>query len=382
MSSVLTNLFESMENKKVQETVKSKLLDFEKMIADSARASGIQPRTYLKNLVAKNEAFAKSPLVKVLMGEDELPFPDAREVKTKGLRKDPNNPAYIGPNTSPKVAYALKQYVAQYPAFWTGDSGKADKKDFEELMRLALTDMNAFYKKVDSMDSNPRDGVYQALQNKGLGIGTSEQEQTNEDETSAVMDILAKHPEEYNALKDGEPLHDQANLFDALFQHFSATGDMPYGTQKARDGDPYQWIEDELDDLGLLENMVEAFDDHKEDLAKELYYNGPNKEDIQNKYKSLEDYMASEEFEDDATKLMYKFDSVEHVDEAVIREALDEAKKKKKGKKKPAPTSPEKWSRAKAKARSKFDVYPSAYANAYAAKEYKKMGGGWRMATK
>ena len=48
-------------------------------------------------------------------------------------------------------------------------------------------------------------------------------------------------------------------------------------------------------------------------------------------------------------------------------------------KKKPKPTSPEKWSRAKAKARSKFDVYPSAYANAYAAKEYKKMGGGWRM---
>ena len=48
-------------------------------------------------------------------------------------------------------------------------------------------------------------------------------------------------------------------------------------------------------------------------------------------------------------------------------------------KKKPVPTSPDKWSRAKAKARSKFDVYPSAYANAYAAKEYKKMGGGWRM---
>lgn len=48
-------------------------------------------------------------------------------------------------------------------------------------------------------------------------------------------------------------------------------------------------------------------------------------------------------------------------------------------KKKPKPTSPDKWARAKAKARSKFDVYPSAYANAYASKEYKKMGGGWRM---
>ena len=51
-------------------------------------------------------------------------------------------------------------------------------------------------------------------------------------------------------------------------------------------------------------------------------------------------------------------------------------------KKKPVPTSPDKWSKAKAKARSKFDVYPSAYANAYAAKEYKKMGGGWRMGKK
>jgi len=48
-------------------------------------------------------------------------------------------------------------------------------------------------------------------------------------------------------------------------------------------------------------------------------------------------------------------------------------------KKKPKPTDPTKWSQALAKARSKFEVYPSAYANAWASKEYKKMGGGWRM---
>jgi len=45
------------------------------------------------------------------------------------------------------------------------------------------------------------------------------------------------------------------------------------------------------------------------------------------------------------------------------------------------PTDPGKWSRAKAKARAKFDVYPSAYANAYAVREYKKMGGSWRKKT-
>ena len=48
-------------------------------------------------------------------------------------------------------------------------------------------------------------------------------------------------------------------------------------------------------------------------------------------------------------------------------------------KKKPQPTNPELWSRAKAAAKSKFDVYPSAYANAWAAKYYKSKGGGWRM---
>jgi type II secretory pathway pseudopilin PulG len=48
-------------------------------------------------------------------------------------------------------------------------------------------------------------------------------------------------------------------------------------------------------------------------------------------------------------------------------------------KKKPVPTNPDLWSRAKSAARSKFDVYPSAYANAWAAKWYKSKGGGWRM---
>lgn len=42
------------------------------------------------------------------------------------------------------------------------------------------------------------------------------------------------------------------------------------------------------------------------------------------------------------------------------------------------PTNPSLWSRAKALARSKFDVYPSAYANGWASKWYKSKGGGWK----
>ena len=35
------------------------------------------------------------------------------------------------------------------------------------------------------------------------------------------------------------------------------------------------------------------------------------------------------------------------------------------------------WSKVKSEAKAKFDVYPSAYANAWASKEYKKRGGSW-----
>lgn len=42
------------------------------------------------------------------------------------------------------------------------------------------------------------------------------------------------------------------------------------------------------------------------------------------------------------------------------------------------PTQPDKWSYAVSQARAKFDTYPSAYANLWASKKYKKLGGRWR----
>ena len=42
------------------------------------------------------------------------------------------------------------------------------------------------------------------------------------------------------------------------------------------------------------------------------------------------------------------------------------------------PTDASKWSYYKAQAKKKFDVYPSAYANGWAAKKYKAAGGGWK----
>ncbi len=46
------------------------------------------------------------------------------------------------------------------------------------------------------------------------------------------------------------------------------------------------------------------------------------------------------------------------------------------------PTDSKLWSRAKSLAKKKFKVYPSAYANGWAAKWYKKHGGGWKKGKK
>ena len=42
------------------------------------------------------------------------------------------------------------------------------------------------------------------------------------------------------------------------------------------------------------------------------------------------------------------------------------------------PNNPKLWAAKKSAAKSKFDVYPSAYANGWAAKQYKAAGGTWR----
>jgi len=59
------------------------------------------------------------------------------------------------------------------------------------------------------------------------------------------------------------------------------------------------------------------------------------------------------------------------------------AKKRVAGKKrrgKAVPTNPSLYAKVKAEAKRKFAVYPSAYANGWLVRTYKKRGGGYRTA--
>ena len=72
--------------------------------------------------------------------------------------------------------------------------------------------------------------------------------------------------------------------------------------------------------------------------------------------------------------VMVKTESVQKAIDKINRDRMSEEILLEKNK----PTNPALWSKAKSLARSKFDVYPSAYANGWAAKWYKSKGGGWK----
>ena len=64
-------------------------------------------------------------------------------------------------------------------------------------------------------------------------------------ENDTVKNILIKH----DSLNMGIDQLDDDKLLEDLYGHFQ--DQMPYGTQKARDGDPHEFIYDALESLGL-----------------------------------------------------------------------------------------------------------------------------------
>ena len=73
-------------------------------------------------------------------------------------------------------------------------------------------------------------------------------------ELDDIREIVAKHPEAWKKVLDDGDIYDDEKLYYDLYEYYSSDPDyMPYGTQKARDGDPCVWITDRLDGIGAFE---------------------------------------------------------------------------------------------------------------------------------
>ena len=80
-----------------------------------------------------------------------------------------------------------------------------------------------------------------------------DQETVQGDTVGELQSILQKFPSEVEDLKNGGDFADE--LYDELFEYFMDSGEMPYEVAKARSGDPYEWIHNKLDELGVFDHV-------------------------------------------------------------------------------------------------------------------------------
>jgi hypothetical protein len=303
MPGILSKLLQNITETKAQkQSAKSKLMDFEKMIADQARSQGMMPRTYLEQLCQQSESFANSKLVKVLLGERDVPTQKGRDAKPEVLTKRAMNVVKKGIKHSAnkqrrrmdkdsveedvkdqftKLINPMGQdsrsleKIKQSPGFHQliitmFASGTQADMDWDEIFSAMskMLNMNPIEIKAilqqDGMDFSEPDAAERFKQNMGatgfLGKGKSKTlnsmyEDEHQDRGYAQM-IIQQHPEEYKKFMQTGDLFDAPTIYEKLFAYFSSSDadeQMPYGTQKARDGDPYVWLTDKLDELGLTE---------------------------------------------------------------------------------------------------------------------------------
>ena len=111
------------------------------------------------------------------------------------------------------------------------------------------------------------------------------------------------------------------------------------------------------------------------------YYNPDVKEDWSDKYKKSIDCNNPKGFSQKAHCAgKKKRESIMNI-KSLVKETVKQVVAERQMNlfvEKNTPTNPSKWAYYKSQAKKKFDVYPSAYANAWAAKQYKAAGGSWK----
>jgi len=83
-----------------------------------------------------------------------------------------------------------------------------------------------------------------AVQSLRRAAGLTEGRMLDED-NSKLDHILDRFKYEVRSFEQGGDLDN--DLYEALFDYYYDLGEMPYGTAKARDGDPYEWVAQNLE---------------------------------------------------------------------------------------------------------------------------------------
>ena len=161
------------------------------------------------------------------------------EVKEAEYRMDPQLARIIANN---------KEAVEHFKA------GGELSQDLETDLHYHYYDRLSYNAQRDADDDNEIGELFA----EDLGIDLNE---------GLIMDpelesILDQFADSFKQFKAGGDLDDNPEFYEALFNYYLDSGEMPYGVAKAREGDPVQWISNKLErEAGSMGAVVEAEDD-------------------------------------------------------------------------------------------------------------------------
>lgn len=180
---------------------------------------------------------------------------------------------------------------------------------FDQLEELADRDANAdarqvIFDRLQSLSNHPEvlkvidslniDADYEM--NPPAATNPADLEPVNE---SRLMDsagetiehILNRFKHEVKQFEQGNEL--DKDLYEALFDYYNDQGEMPYGVAKARDGDPYEWVAQNLQSHLSGGGIVGGMPDEDFGLERESIEHGDYAEE-KNKIRQLAGMSAEE----------------------------------------------------------------------------------------
>ena len=149
--------------------------------------------------------------------------------------------------------HSLKKVFDRYARHLPASRG--DTSDVDQMIRSSkiLKDITKYVRDnygkdaVDNMEryANRQPGVTEdAVRSLRRAAGLTEGRMLDED-NSKLDHILDRFKYEVRSFEQGGDL--DKDLYEALFDYYYDIGEMPYGTAKARDGDPYEWVAQNLE---------------------------------------------------------------------------------------------------------------------------------------
>ncbi len=212
---------------------KDKILDIKDLMKDKLEVGveGENAQGILYDLIGDDELFDDL----YMLAQEKGPEADARPLVKKYMEVFIKNYYDKGAGLSPDAYGDAKEDTVKEANFKFTYKDQFANKVMMKVIRAR--DENSATTKFQRVKPNAK---IVDVEKEKLNIG--------EQGPQSIHDILQQFPQEVNAFKTDPDFDilDHEEFYEALFNMYLDSGEMPYGTAKARTGDPAQWITDKL----------------------------------------------------------------------------------------------------------------------------------------